>query len=390
MTPPGPSRKLVSQYVALKQGGPFQLTSTPYPIPGPEEICVRNRAVGLNPLDVKTLYQGLMPVVQKWPEVLGIDAAGVVEAVGDNVTDFKAGDAVFSLAGFGGKAGAFQDVMVVPTHFAAKKPSSWTFEEASSVPICYLAAAACLLKGLSLRLPFMQDPPKDLLAGPDRVAYVDDASNPPSPNIFRKPSLVPAPPPNNNDKIRSILVLGGSSGVGSSAIQLLRQVLGPAVTILSTNSPANNTHLMKLGATACINRNDNTGSKLVSAIKAATPDGKGVDAILDAVSAAEADKMVFEALSSRGPKLYCQVMTGPGKVDAPNDVRAAAQPVFGRMTFEAPGGRRAMSRLAELVEAGNYKLPLRVEVVGKGLEAIPNGLEKLRDGVSGTKLVVSL
>ena len=132
MAPPNSSRKLVQQYVATKQGGPFQIIRIEYPTPGPNEICIRNRAVALNQLDVKNLYHGMM--VEGWPEVLGIDAAGVIEAVGDKVTDFKAGDAVMSLAGFGGKTGAFQDVTVVPAHYAAKKPSGWTFEEAASVP----------------------------------------------------------------------------------------------------------------------------------------------------------------------------------------------------------------------------------------------------------------
>jgi len=122
----------IKQYVAVKQGGPFQLVEAEYPTPEPNEVCIRNRAVAINPLDWKSLHHGMM--VQSWPEVLGFDTAGVVEAVGDKVTNFKTGDAVMALAGFGGKAGAFQDVTVVPEHQVARKPAAWVFAEAASVP----------------------------------------------------------------------------------------------------------------------------------------------------------------------------------------------------------------------------------------------------------------
>lgn len=104
----------------------------PYPEPGPDEICIRNWAVALNCIDWKRHYYGLM--VERWPIILGMDTAGVVEAVGTDVTDFKPGDAVMSLAGFNGRAGAFQDITTVPAHFAAKKPERWSFEEAATVP----------------------------------------------------------------------------------------------------------------------------------------------------------------------------------------------------------------------------------------------------------------
>jgi hypothetical protein len=50
----------------------------------------------------------------------------------------------------------------------------------------------------------------------------------------------------------------------------------------------------------------------------------------------------------------------------------------------------AMSGLASLIESGKYKLPVKVEVIGKGFDTIEQGLDKLMKGVSGTKYVVSL
>jgi len=129
---PAASEKTMRQYVATKKGGPFQVVKGPYPIPGPDEICIRNRAVALNALDLKSLHHGMM--VQSYPEIFGIDTAGVVEVVGSNVTDFKAGDAVMSSAGLGGRKGAFQDITTVPAHFASRKPSTWSFAQACSAP----------------------------------------------------------------------------------------------------------------------------------------------------------------------------------------------------------------------------------------------------------------
>ncbi len=76
--------------------------------------------------------------MESWPVVLGIDAAGIVDSVGESVTNVKAGDEVFSLCGVDNRKGAFQEVITVPSYFVAKKPASWTFEEAASLPYVLL------------------------------------------------------------------------------------------------------------------------------------------------------------------------------------------------------------------------------------------------------------
>lgn len=63
---------------------------------------------------------------------------------------------------------------------------------------------------------------------------------------------------------------------------------------------------------------------------------------------------------------------------------------FGRQVFELPGGKNAMTALAGLLSEGRYKLPNRVQNVGSRFEAIAKGLEVLKGGVSGTKLVVTV
>lgn len=120
------------QYQVLKHGAPLTKLSVPYPTPGPTEICIRPKAVALNPLDWKRQKFGVM--VESWPIVLGIDAAGIVDSVGESVRDFKPGDEVFCACGMDIRKGGFQEIITVPSHFVAKKPASLTFEEAASLP----------------------------------------------------------------------------------------------------------------------------------------------------------------------------------------------------------------------------------------------------------------
>ena len=121
-----------TQYQATQRGGPFTVASIPKPRPGTNEVSIRLKAIALNPLDWKKLCFGYM--VDSWPAVLGVDGAGVVEAVGKGVKSFKKGDEVFSLFGHDSRAAAFQEIAVVPEKFVAKKPTNLTFEEAASLP----------------------------------------------------------------------------------------------------------------------------------------------------------------------------------------------------------------------------------------------------------------
>jgi NADPH:quinone reductase-like Zn-dependent oxidoreductase len=162
--------------------------------------------------------------------------------------------------------------------------------------------------------------------------------------------------PTGSSSLKSILVLGGSSAVGAAAIQLLRLAL-PSATILTTSSAKHHAHLVSLGATKCFER---SAQEDTSAIKAATPGGSGVDAILDAVTAAASQPAVFTALNPNGPKTYSQVATGEN-VEVPEGINSTV--VFGRQIFDAKGGMTAMPGLASLVESEKYRLPVQVEVL---------------------------
>ncbi|KAI0467766.1 GroES-like protein [Xylaria cf. heliscus] len=332
----------IQQLQASKQGGRFLQVTVPVPKPNAHEICIRPRAVSLNPIDWKNLQFGAM--VNAWPAVLGIEGAGFVESVGDGVTSFKPGDEVMSWVNRSQFNGTFQDVYIAQQATVAKKPASLSFEEATSLPIGYLTAAAAVVVGLKVALPGLP-----------------------------KPDSITTP-------LQSILVLGASSSIGSAAVQLLRIAL-PSATIITTSSAAHHDHLKSLGATTCLER---VAQQDAAALKAASPGGYGVDAVLDAVGAGAEASAVYEALRSDGPKLYSLVVT---RLDIELPVGLQATMVGGHNIIDNDGS--AMKYLTKLLEEGQYKMPVKVEVVGKGLQAIEGNLDKVMK-VSGTKLVVSL
>ena len=185
-------------------------------------------------------------------------------------------------------------------------------------------------------------------------------------------------------KSGSILVLGGSSALGASAIQLLRLALPDAV-ILTTVSAKHQKLVPKLGAHEALDR---SSSSLISNIKAATPNGKGVDAIFDAVGAGASDRSVFDALNASGPMRYAQVWTGDDEIEVPIGVDSV---LFRSRDFmQISGGENFFLALETLLAAGKYKAPLPIRKAGDSLKSLESGLDAMRRGVSGEKLVVTV
>jgi NADPH:quinone reductase-like Zn-dependent oxidoreductase len=119
----------------------LELVEIDKPDPPDDEVLVRVRAVSVNPADWYTLTGPLIARVPgglRKPKSnrLGVDYAGPVEAVGKNVTQFRAGDQVF-----GGRTGAFAEyVCGRADRGVALKPANVTFEEAAAVPVAGLTA----------------------------------------------------------------------------------------------------------------------------------------------------------------------------------------------------------------------------------------------------------
>lgn len=158
------------------------------PLANGRDLLVKVKAVSVNPVDTKV--RSRRPAIDGDWAVLGYDAAGVVEATGDNVENFKVGDEVY-YAGSIARQGTNSEFHLVDERIVGHKPKSIGFAEAAALPLTAITAWEMLF---------------------DRIDVL-------------KPTA------EGRDKI---LVIGGAGGVGSITIQLLRALTD--LTIIATAS----------------------------------------------------------------------------------------------------------------------------------------------------------
>ncbi len=157
------------------------------PSPTGHDLLVRVEAVSVNPVDTK--LRSPKPQVEMQPKVLGFDAAGVVEAIGEHATRFKPGDAVY-YAGDASRPGSNAQFQLVDARLVGSKPESLDFARAAALPLTTITAWELLFQ----RMPFDADD-----GGTGKI----------------------------------LLVIGGAGGVGSIAIQLARRA---GFTVVATAS----------------------------------------------------------------------------------------------------------------------------------------------------------
>ena len=125
-----------AQLQCMQQGGPFKIVQVSNRALAPGEVLVRQRVIALNLVDVKQRDLGIM--IPRWPHVLGIEGAGIIETVGSEVLDLQPGDEVMGWEGSGAHevswGGSFQERVAVHAHFVAKKPKNIRLKEAASLP----------------------------------------------------------------------------------------------------------------------------------------------------------------------------------------------------------------------------------------------------------------
>ena len=174
-----------------KRGARFEVSPAPYTPPGADQIVVRARALAVNPIDGLPgfAYRIVLPWL-RFPAIVGSDVAGEVAEVGPGVTRLRTGDRVTGHA-LGVEQshnrpaeGAFQHYVVLMQHMVSAIPDSLSFEQASVLPLALSTAASGMFQ-------------KDQLG-------------------LTLPSASPA------DLAETVLVWGGSTSVGSNAIQLAR------------------------------------------------------------------------------------------------------------------------------------------------------------------------
>lgn len=131
--------------------GVLHASEAPAPIAGKGEIVVAVRATSVNVIDSRVRSGMMGPLVSKsFPKIPGADFAGIVSAVGENVSGLKIGDAVFGAVNpFQG--GAFAEYVRVPASQVALKPPGISFEDAAALPIAGLAALQALRDAAHLK-----------------------------------------------------------------------------------------------------------------------------------------------------------------------------------------------------------------------------------------------
>nr|MDT0659774.1 NADP-dependent oxidoreductase [Micromonospora sp. DSM 115978] len=210
-------------------GAPAELGDLPTPQVTPGTVLIRVKAAGLNPFD-NMIAAGTMAgmVPHRYPLVLGRDAAGIVEAVGDGVDDLAPGDEVFGHVLFAPpvQAGTLAEYALLPAATVVRKPAGLDFASAAALPLAGAAASAV-------------------------VDIVDP-----------KPGQV-------------VLVNGATGGVGRYAVQLLA---ARGATVVATGTAADAVPLTALGAKTVV---DYTTGSVADQVHAAYPDG--VDALVNLV-----------------------------------------------------------------------------------------------------------
>jgi enoyl reductase len=202
-------------------GGPevLHVVELPDPEPGPGQVRIRVRAAGVQPADTKLrsgAWQSWAPVT--FPGRLGNEAAGTVDAVGSEVTDFAVGDDVLGPAN-----GAYADTVVSDAKLLARKPAALPWSEAGALSASGQTASTVL---------------EDLGVGPGET----------------------------------LLINAAAGGVGLMAVQI---AVANGVRVIGTARESNHDFLRELGAIPVT-----YGPGLADRVRAAAPEG--VDAALDA------------------------------------------------------------------------------------------------------------
>jgi NADPH2:quinone reductase len=219
---------------------PFVLKEVNKPIPGNGEVLVRILASGVNPLDMKIRAGQAAHAKTTVPAILGIDMAGVVEKTGAGVTGFVPGDEVYGMTGgVGNVQGSLAEYAAVDARLLALKPANLSMREAGAIPLSFITAWEGLV---------------------DRARTREG---------------------------KTVLVQGGSGGVGHIAVQL---AIALGAKVFATDRATKASLIESYGATPI----DFTNSRVEDYVKKQTND-EGFDIVYDTVGGTTLDDS-FRAL----------------------------------------------------------------------------------------------
>ena len=335
-------------------GGPqnFQWKDWPTPEAKQGEVLIRIQAVSVNPVDYK-MRAGHLPI--RLPDVLGRDVAGTVEAVGEGVIEFRAGDNVFAVL-FGPRSnGAYAQYVSVPAAFVCPKPDSLSFQQAACLGVAGMTAY-------------------DAVVNKGRI-----------------------------QRGERVFVAGGAGGVGSFAIPLIRYC-GVTSIIATTGGDESADHLINslgIDSKNLIYYQKLSLEEMDARVRELT-NAKGVAVAFDFVGG-DMKKLCFNAAGFDGRVV--STVEEPPDFDF-NIWRADISPLFakaGTYHFVAlsararnggPGDwgvyRDMMAGLARLVEAGHLTLPKATDLGELTEENIRKAHTMLEAGHVKGKLVLSV
>lgn len=287
-------------------------------LPMPEarghDLLVEIKAVSVNPVDVKVRAHSAPPADEL--KVLGWDAAGIVKAIGADVTLFKPGDEVF-YSGVISRPGSNAEFHLVDERIVGTKPKSLDFAAAAALPLTSITAYEALFDRLKVQ---------DAVSGAGR----------------------------------SILIIGGAGGVGSIAIQIAR-VLTDLTVIATASRPETQDWVRELGAHHVVDH-----SKPIAPQVAAL----GIGAPGFIFSTTNTDSHIGDIVEAIAPQGRFALIDDPKTLDIVPFKRKAVsvhwELMFTRPLYGTPDmieQHRLLNRVSELVDGGKIRTTLS-EIVG--------------------------
>ena len=176
------------KYLPIEESDALLDVEIDKPSPTGRQLLVSVKAIAVNPVDTK--MRAPQDKVEETPRILGWDAAGVVEAVGDEVSLFKVGDEVFYAGSFT-QPGCNSEFHLVDERIVGNKPKTLDFAQAAALPLTSITAWESMF---------------------DRLEIAQDDS----------------------DAGKNVLIIGGAGGVGSMATQFAKQLTNLEITVTAS------------------------------------------------------------------------------------------------------------------------------------------------------------
>ena len=315
-------------------GGPDVLEIVDFPEPGPDagQLLVRNFAAGINRADLLQ-RRGLYPPPAGESDILGLEFAGEVAAVGESVEGFSRGDRVFGLCG----GGAYAEFLVVDARLAVSIPSNMSYESAAAAPEAFYTAEDGLFSLGGLK------------------------------------------------EGQTVLVHAGASGVGTAAIQLA--VAAGARVIATAGTAEKAAACEELGADG-VNYREKDFAEAVAGLTA----GEGVDLVLDLVGASYWDRNIA-SLRSGGRMVLLGLLGGASAEVNLGAVLSKRLSIIGsvmrsRSTEEkAEVTARFRERTLPLLESGELKTVVDSILP---LEDVRQAHERMEENLNTGKIILRL